>query len=213
MKSRLNFKSSVSKPVLLPLYICFLFIFSAASGQNFDVNLLKQINPDTYTRGAQIAHFESGITHPISFGLPIGLLAEAYLDKSEKREENSIGIFGSVATADVLVIVLKNAIQRPRPYVTWPADVHPWGPGLSYSMPSGHTAESFALATSLSIAYPHWYIIIPSYAWAASVACSRMVVGVHYPTDVLAGAIEGSVVAIGIHYLGKWYFKKHPLTF
>jgi membrane-associated phospholipid phosphatase len=55
---------------------------------------------------------------------------------------------------------------------------------------------AFALATSLSLSYPKCYIIVPSFAWASSVGYSRMDLGVHYPSDVLAGAIVGAVVPL-----------------
>jgi membrane-associated phospholipid phosphatase len=48
------------------------------------------------------------------------------------------------------------------------------------------------LATSLSLQYPKWYVIAPAYLYAGTVAYSRMDLGVHYPSDVLSGAIIGS---------------------
>ncbi|MDO9339524.1 MAG: phosphatase PAP2 family protein, partial [Bacteroidales bacterium] len=43
-----------------------------------------------------------------------------------------------------------------------------------------------------TLAYPKWYIIVPSYTWASTVAYSRMDLGVHYPSDVLIGALVGA---------------------
>ena len=62
----------------------------------------------------------------------------------------------------------------------------------SPSFPSGHTSSAFATATSLSLAYPEWYVIVPSFAYAGTVAYSRMHLGVHYPSDVAAGALIGA---------------------
>ena len=59
-------------------------------------------------------------------------------------------------------------------------------------MPSGHTSAAFYSATSLSILYPKWYVIVPSYLWASSVAWARMYEGVHYPSDVFVGAVVGA---------------------
>jgi membrane-associated phospholipid phosphatase len=75
-------------------------------------------------------------------------------------------------------------------------------------MPSGHTSTAFATATSLSMAYPKWYVIIPSYAWASSVGYSRMHLGVHYPSDVFIGAIVGSGSAFLTHKANQWLEKK-----
>ena len=76
-----------------------------------------------------------------------------------------------------------------------------------YSFPSGHTATAFALATSLSITYPKWYVIAPSALWACSVGVSRMNEGVHYPSDVLAGAVIGAGCAVVNVYVNRWLNK------
>mgnify|MGYP002232674387 CR=1 FL=1 len=76
-----------------------------------------------------------------------------------------------------------------------------------FSFPSGHTATAFALATSLSVKYPKWYVIAPSALWACSVGVSRMNEGVHYPSDVLAGTAIGAGCAVVNIYVNKWLNK------
>ena len=76
------------------------------------------------------------------------------------------------------------------------------------SFPSGHTSFAFATATSLSIKYPRWYVIAPSYLWAGAVGYSRMNLGVHYPSDVLAGAMLGAGSAWLTCKVNDWYWKK-----
>lgn len=78
----------------------------------------------------------------------------------------------------------------------------------SYSMPSGHTSTAFATATSLSLAYPKWYVVAPSFVWAGAIGYSRMHLGVHYPSDVLAGAIVGSGSAYLTYKANQWINKK-----
>ena len=108
--------------------------------------------------------------------------------------------------SSLMVFGLKSTIKRDRPFKTYP-DIIKHTHGCSYSMPSGHTSICFATATSVSLIYPKWYVIAPMYTWASLVGYSRMYLGVHYPSDVLAGALVGSGSAIGTHYLFK-YIKK-----
>lgn len=84
---------------------------------------------------------------------------------------------------------LKLVFQRPRPYDTFDDVRLPAGKEGSFSMPSSHATLAFAGATILSEAYPQW--AWPAYGWATLVAVSRVYNGVHYPTDILAGALVG----------------------
>jgi undecaprenyl-diphosphatase len=69
----------------------------------------------------------------------------------------------------------------------------------TYSFPSGHAMVSFACATVLALAVPRlrWQL----YALATLISFSRVYVGVHYPLDVLAGAVLGVAIAIALRML------------
>jgi len=69
--------------------------------------------------------------------------------------------------------------------------------------PSGHTSTAFATATALTLQYPKWYVIAPSYVYAGLVGYSRMHPGVHHPSDVLAGALIGAGCAYLSHVVNK----------
>ena len=72
------------------------------------------------------------------------------------------------------------------------ADIVKKTDGGGPSFPSGHTSGAFATATILSLEYPKWYVIVPSYLWAGTVGYSRLHLGVHYPTDVLGAMVVGA---------------------
>jgi membrane-associated phospholipid phosphatase len=89
---------------------------------------------------------------------------------------------------------LKRVFDRPRPAVVDPA-VHPLvATPHSYSMPSGHATAAFAAAFAAGLVHPR--LRRPLLTLAALVAVSRVWLGVHYLTDVLAGAAIGSAVAV-----------------
>src|SRR5205823_9012510 len=96
---------------------------------------------------------------------------------------------------------LRSAIDRPRPPVVYPEPkplVHVPHGG---SFPSGHAATSFACATILALAAPRYGGAF--FVLAAAIAWSRVYNGVHYPLDVLGGAVLGVLVAIALRWLLK----------
>ena len=89
-----------------------------------------------------------------------------------------------------LYLLLKNALRRQRPaglpvFIT---------PSDRYSLPSGHTAAAFLMATVLAAGFPAWAPLL--FAWAALVGASRLLLGVHYLSDLVAGALLGGGCAL-----------------
>jgi len=117
----------------------------------------------------------------------------------------ALRLLASEAGALGVVYALKGALRRPRPYRTMTElaarDRRHAGagdPADPYSFPSGHAALSFSVATSLTMSDRRW--AAPAMAWATAVSVSRVWHGVHYPSDVLAGAAvgAGSAVVVGL---------------
>jgi len=80
----------------------------------------------------------------------------------------------------------------------------------TYSFPSGHATVSFACAAVLALAVPR--LRVPLYALAALIAFSRVYVGVHYPFDVLGGALLGVGIAIALRMLAAALRRSEPGT-
>jgi len=90
--------------------------------------------------------------------------------------------------------VVKGLVGRPRPFVTL-HHVHLLiGRPGSTAFPSSHATTAFAGATIVSYCFPR--AAVPLYAVGAMVAFSRVYVGVHYPSDVIAGAVIGTAAAL-----------------
>ena len=109
----------------------------------------------------------------------------------------------AVALADGSGHILKDIIQRQRPCNTF-SDINLLvGCGHSYSMPSNHASNAFAFAMTFFILRKN-IIGYLSLAAATIIALSRVYVGVHYPSDILAGALLGAGAAYAAILLYRW---------
>lgn len=197
------------KNSILFVFFAFVVVLNLFS-QNWDINTLHKVNSwdNKFVRNYNkfISHSEPYVV----IGVPVAMALAAWVKKDRELLKDAVFVGTSVAGAFVVTYGMKYLIDRDRPYITFPDRVHPYSYEDSPAFPSSHTSTAFALATSLCIKYPKWYVIAPTALWACSVGVSRMNEGVHYPSDVLAGAAIGAgcaVVNVFINrYLNKWLF-------
>ena len=179
---------------LLPLAVC---------SQNADIRILRQINEH---RNVHLDGTFKTITNsvsPVSIAAPMLIFGTGLIEKDQELKHKGLVMGASFLVNAVITTSLKKMVNRPRPYETYP-DIDKLTFGGSGSFPSGHTSEAFTTATSLSLAFPKWYVIAPSYTYATLVGYSRMHLGVHYPSDVLAGALVGVGSAFLCYKAQKW---------
>ena len=190
--------------ITISILICVSFNY--ANAQNFDINLLKQINPRYPSSNTW--RTISSTAEPLSVAIPLSMAMVSLINNDHKMEINSYEAGASLLAAGVITMGMKSVLKRQRPYVTYPNDIYPDEIDNGYSMPSAHSSLAFATATSIFLNYKKWYVAVPLYAWATSVSYSRMYLGQHYPTDVMAGAAVGIGSAYLCHWLNKKYFLK-----
>jgi membrane-associated phospholipid phosphatase len=138
---------------------------------------------------------------PLTGGIPLALLAIGHA--TDDRQLAMAGIHAGTTIVGTYLIVggLKALIGRDRPYMAWPGEITNFRSDRDGSMPSGHSAGSMALAVSVSLSYPTWYVIGPAAAYTLLTGFSRMHLGMHYLTDVLTGYAIGAGVAVLLHHL------------
>jgi undecaprenyl-diphosphatase len=180
--------------ILLIICVSVSFINSSYA-QNWDINLLQNINPQNPNSNTWKAI--TNTAEPLSVAVPISMYALSLFNNNQHLKKNAYQLAASLVVNAVATEGFKIIVNRDRPFVTYPSTVFPISTDKkNKSMPSGHTSFSFTTATSVYLMYPKWYVAVPAFAWATSVGYSRMYLGLHYPSDVLMGAVVGSSSAI-----------------
>ena len=136
--------------------------------------------------------FWSVVTHAGGVCVSLGIsLAPLWLDGSLGEGARRATIL--LLTSHLLVQVVKRTVSRPRPVLRNP-------PGIRFpdrfSFPSGHAAAAASVA--LGYASTHTHLAIPMLAAAALVGVSRVVLGMHFPVDVLVGQLLAVLTAVAL---------------
>ena len=182
-----------------------LFIPISLFSQNIDFRILHSINSPQVLPSDGFYRFISNSDMYVITGVPVTMAIIGLADGDNKLLRNA----GVIATGTIINLGitagLKYLVKRKRPFVTYKGIIvnKSGSPCLDPSFPSGHSSTSFMLATSLSLQYPKWYVIVPSYLYAGTVAYSRMDLGVHYPTDIIGGALIGTGSAYFTYKINK----------
>ena len=199
----------MTRPLLIIMAVCCCTL-SAQDGEGipFEGRIVYDLNHIESASITSASIFASDALLPMALGVPAILYGGSFLMQegpSQRRmAESGVQIGLTMGATYAAVFAAKAIFDRDRPYQSFPGLItnrHPAGDPLGSSFPSGHSAGAAALATSLSLCYPEWYVIVPSVGYALWTGFARMNLGVHYLSDVLAGYALGAGVAYGVHLL------------
>ena len=121
----------------------------------------------------------------------LALIAAWFFSNSSWREWEVVESAG-IGVLAALVLMIKFRVRRKRPEGEWGTIYRNTDP---HSFPSGHAARAFMIAVVATVLAPPW-LAIALWIWAPLVALARVAMGVHYVSDVVAGAALGIVVAL-----------------
>ncbi len=120
-----------------------------------------------------------------------GLILGWFFSNTFWKQWETVEFFGTLGLAG-LVLLAKFLIRRKRPEGDWGEIYRNTDP---HSFPSGHAARAFLIAVVASALAPTWLALL-LWAWAPLVALARVAMGVHYLSDIVAGALMGVIVGL-----------------
>ena len=137
------------------------------------------------------------ITHLCDAGLIWIALTFVFLVIKKTRQSGCLLAVSMILEILVTNLLLKNIVARHRPYETVEGLSRLIEAQKDFSFPSGHSGISFAAATAVFILFPK-KAGIPALVFAFLIAFSRLYLGVHFPSDVIVGALAGTVCAVAV---------------
>lgn len=194
-------------------FLLFFCLFTSnLFAQNPDINLLKYINKNETAFKNKYLELNASSVTVLSAGIPAGIALAGFIEHDKQLQRDALYMGGAYLFSAITTQSTKKITNRLRPFDKYSFIIKRDDESGGYSFPSGHTSDAFSIATSVALRYHKWYFTAPSYLFATSVAWARMYQGVHYPSDVFAGALVGS----GSAWLGwkmqKWIEGKHGST-
>jgi membrane-associated phospholipid phosphatase len=190
------------------LVFCDFFTFL----QQIDLRVLETINHNRIEYLDPFFIFITNIATVTTYSASVILLLYSYIKKIFLLERKSWLVFIALISTSAIIDSLKHIVNRTRPFIAHPS-IHNLVNVTTASFPSGHTGEVFVFATTVTLLFAgkKWCMVVVWF-WALLVAYTRLVLGVHYPSDVLASVTIGVGIGIALpKYLISRGFLQHHI--
>jgi len=137
-----------------------------------------------------------------------------FLPYSKQKKWQVLLVAGAASIISRLGVVelIRLFYHRPRPFLAFPDQIRALFTDSAWSFPSGHATFFFALSTVVYLYHRKWGIVF--FITTILITVSRVVAGVHYPSDILGGAVIGVIVgSIAVFFARRWVGERPDFTY
>ena len=167
---------------------------------DFEIQIVKFIQQHRLEELDYLLLVLTSSTALISIILVVTFCWLIYKEKTDEQSSfYSFSILFVLSLASLFSFGLKHLLSRPRPF-NLSSEILQLAPVSTYSFPSGHTTAVCSILFGLVFFFPKKRFLIPVFIWALLVMYSRLALGVHLPTDILAGILLGFMTAFSCNY-------------
>ena len=203
---------SLALGAVLSYVLVFSLVWSGSTSK-IDTELFSSLNGLAANYGiAVLSSITTQLGSEVILAL-IGLLL--YLLSSKENTKIVIGVLFAITISDLVLSILKGAYFRPRPYQTLTPNLPlnlPLGQDEGSSFPSGHATRAFAVAALITMQKGKKYSLL--LLLSVGVAVSRVIVGLHFPSDVVGGGFLGIALAVAsVAFLSRYVYPRLPPRF
>jgi membrane-associated phospholipid phosphatase len=173
----------------------------------WEAQLVRTLNQIDAPAVRTTSYIVSDALMPLAIGTPVAFYIGGWIADDPQPQETAVQLVATLGVTYGVTYALKAIVDRDRPYQAYPDCITNYRNDSEGSFPSGHSSGAAALATTLSLRYPYWYVIAPSVTYALLTGFSRMNLGMHYLGDVLAGYAIGVGVAFAMDAVNETLFR------
>ncbi len=174
---------------------------------SIDTYILFWLNQHHVPGSIPFLQFISLTTTYVSISIVLIILALAFVRRSKEMGKKCLVMLVALLLSGATTFLIKSVNDKERPFKVHPEIVKRSTGGES-SFPSGHTMEAFAMAMGIfQLFRQKKYLVAAMFVWATLVGYSRIALGVHFPSDVIAGVLFGLFVGWVIPKVVNRFFK------
>jgi membrane-associated phospholipid phosphatase len=168
--------------------------------QSYDIQALRDINSNRLRMLDPFFLFITNSSSMVCIAITVITLVAGQIKKSRVLTLKGLQLLITFLTSFIFIRVLKYLFGRKRPYITYNF-LDKLAQAESLSFPSGHTFEAFAFATAVALLFKNLWARSFLLLWVILVGLSRMILGMHYLSDVIGGIVLGVITGYAVHVL------------